>query len=176
LSTRFEASTIIGVQSFSGGKCNRFSKCSIGISEDIPINYYQEVSGIFSAKIKALTAGGSTPTSNALSFSFEKLKEAQEKFPEKKFKFILISDGQPAPSSQDPYKNDPNPVDQIKNLGIEIYTIAIYDSEQAKSQNSPLKRLMQKIASKPENFYEADTADQLKNLVDDIFRKACTQP
>jgi len=61
-------------------------------------------------------------------------------------------------------------------LGIEIYTIAIYDSEQAKSQNSPLKRLMQKIASKPENFYEADTADQLKNLVDDIFRKACTQP
>lgn len=174
LSSKLGPNTIIGVQSFNKRDCNVFEKCPYGIKEDIPISYYKDVSSIFSSKINGLVIGGSTPTNDGLVFSLGKLREAQTKFPDRKFKFILISDGQPVPSSQDPYVNNPNPVTEIKNLGIEIYTIAIYDSTQANTPNSPLKRLMQKIASSPGNFYEADTADQLKNLMDDIFKKTCT--
>ncbi|OGH21526.1 MAG: hypothetical protein A2958_02240 [Candidatus Levybacteria bacterium RIFCSPLOWO2_01_FULL_38_13] len=155
--------SVVGIQSFS----------SESITDDVPISYYKDVKGIISSKVNALNAGGQTPTHDALAFSLDRLKEAIPKFPGRQFNFILISDGQPVPPSQDPRLFNPNPADEIKNLRVNVYTLGIFTSGEASEPK--LAELLKSIASRPENYYEAQTGDQATKLLEAILTKICEQ-
>lgn len=161
LTNNLSDDSIIGIQSFS----------SISITEDVPISYYKDVSSILSSKVKSLSAGGQTPTHDALAFSYEKLETALPKFPDRKFNFIIISDGQPVPASQDPRLFNPNPADQIKALGVNVFALAVYDQKQA--GNPALSDLLKTIASSPENYLQAESADDISRLLTSITEKIC---
>ncbi len=161
LTSKLTDDSVVGIQSFS----------SLGITNDVPISYYKDVKNIIPNKVNELSANGSTPTHDALAFSYERLQEAIPQFKDRQFNFILISDGAPVPSTQDPRLFNPNPADQIKNLGVNIITLAVYDRSQAKDPK--LRDLLKSIASKPENYYEAENADELKRLLESISSKLC---
>ena len=183
ITSELNDNTVLGIQSFRGYSsfCKQGTPCGdLVFSETIPVSYYKDVKDTIEDKIKALNVRGNTPTYLALKFSFEKLLEALPNFPDRKFHFIFISDGQPVPShgssnSQDPRDHNPNPADQIKDMGIEVYTLAVYNSDQEKnSKNSPLTKLMISIASKPENFFQSGTADDLEETLRAIAEKVCS--
>jgi len=153
--------SVVGIQSFS----------SLSITPDVPISYYKDVKGIIPSKVNALNADGQTPTHDALTFSLDRLREAIPKFPGRQFNFILISDGHPVPDSQDPRLFSPNPADEIKNLGVNVYTLGIFTSGQA--SDPKLAELLKSIASRPENYYEAQTGDQTTKLLEAISSKIC---
>lgn len=170
LTNSLSDNSIIGIQSFN----------SDSITDDVPISFYKDVKTIVPGKINGLTEGGNTPTHDALAFSLNSLKQGIAKFPDRKFNFIFVSDGAPCPGvgcvgregqNQDPRLFSPNPADEIKNLGVNVYALAIYDSGQ--SSNPDLAALMQNIASKPENYYEAKTADDTTRLLTAITEKIC---
>lgn len=155
--------SIIGIQSFDSGS----------ILNDIPISYYKDVKADIPVKLKAMSPGGSTPTHDALDFSLNVLREAIPKFPkERKFNFILISDGAPVPATQDPRLFTPNPADEIKALGVEVYTLGIFSVNQT---DPALSDLLKSIASKPENYYAANTGDDVKELLKQISNRICSQ-
>lgn len=153
--------SIIGVQSFN----------SVSRTNNVPVSYYKDVKGILPGKIEDLDHDGETPTQKALAYSYEVLKEALPKFPDRKFNFVLISDGAPVPPTQDPRLFDPNPADQIKSLGVNVYTIGIFDPKQAKDEK--LANLLRSIASKPENYLEAKSGDETTALLTSITEKIC---
>lgn len=181
LTNKLSDNSIVGIQSFSGPYTT--TATDNHISDDVPISYYKDVKGIIKPKVNALLALGATPTHDALAFSYEKLKEALPKFPDRKFNFIFVTDGAPCPGAtggpncpagpdQDPRKYTPNPADEIKKLGINVYTLAIYTPQQTKDPK--LKELLLSIASKPENYYEASTGDEVGSLLKTIAEKICT--
>lgn len=158
---KFTDTSVIGIQSFN----------SHSIREEVPISYYKDVKDIIPGKINALDARGLTPTHNALAFAYERLRDGMPRFLDRKFNFVFISDGRPEPPSGDPRLFTPDPVTQIKALGVNVYALAVYDSKDA---NDPaLRGLMQYIASKPENYFEAETADETKRLLSSITEKIC---
>ena len=165
LTSRLSDDSIIGIQSFSAPQGQD------SIRADIPIGYYKDVGTQIPNAVSALQANGSTPTHNALAFSRDRLAEAIPNFPNRKFNFILISDGKPVPDEQDPRLFNPNPADQIKALGVTIYTLGIYDLNQL--DKPQLAELLKSIASKPENYFSAETADDTTKLLSAITDRIC---
>jgi len=161
LTNNLSDNSTIGIQSFS----------SVSITNDVPISYYRDVKALIPQKVNAYRANGNTPTHNALAFAYERLKEALPRFPGRTFNFILVSDGQPVPPSQDPRLFNPNPANEIKSLGINIYTLGIFSGSQA--SDPKLAELLKSVASKPENYYVANTADDTKALLKTISEKIC---
>ncbi len=171
LMSKAQDTSIVGFQSFD----------SFSITDDVPISYYRDVKGIIPGKIAALDDGGSTPTHDALAYSLEKLKEATAKFPDRNFNFIFISDGAPCPGidcpgqpggDQDPRLFTPNPADEIKKLGVNVYSLGIYEAGQA---NLPfLEELLKSVASSPDNYYAATSADDTKRLLSQISNRICS--
>lgn len=171
--------SIFGFQSFSG-EAGR----DISLTNDVPISYFKDVKKIIPQKLKDLTPDGATPTSDALKFSLPLLREAVVKYPDRKFNFIFVSDGNPQPSSQDPRlpQNAPNPADEIKKLGVSVYTVGVYgingdisspDYGKLESKNSTLTELLKSLASRPENYYEASTGDEITQILSQISNKIC---
>lgn len=158
--------SIIGIQAFNSMIINQPAQMDI-----IPISYYTSVEGLTPTKVNSLIAKGQTPTYKALVFSYNKLVEALPNFPGRQFNFILISDGKPVPASQDPRLFTPNPATQIKNLGINVYTLGVYTAGQAK--DPLLSDLLKSIASSPSNYYEAQSADQIQALLSAIKTDIC---
>lgn len=160
--------SVIGIQAFNSNIISQPAKMDI-----IPISHYGSVKGLIPSRVNALIAGGQTPTYYALVFSYNKLAGALPIFPGRKFNFILISDGEPVPLSQDPRKFTPNPANQIRSLvGIEnVYTVGVYDTAQA--GNPALSDLLKSIASSPSKYYEAESADQIQALLSAIKTDIC---
>ncbi len=162
LLTNAKDESIIGIQSFDSGS----------IRPDVPISYYKDVKAIALPRVQAMRPGGTTPTHDALVLSLQELRDAIPKFPaDRKFNFIFISDGQPVPSSQDPRLFTPNPVDEIKNLGVTVYSLGIFDGNQ--SQNPTLADLLKSIATSPDHYFAANTADDTKKLLTQISNRIC---
>jgi hypothetical protein len=152
--------SIIGIQAFSTGN----------IREEVPVSYFKDVKGMITGRINSLSPGSTTPTHDALAFSRDVLKTAIPKFPtDRKFNFIFVSDGQPVPDSQDPRLFTPNPADEIKALGVTVYTLGIFDSGQ--QSNPKLSDLMKSIATSPDNYYAASNADETKKLLAQISNR-----
>lgn len=147
--------SLIGIQSFD----------SSSITNDVPIGPYKDSKARIPGIIDAITPNGSTPTHNALAFSYSKLQEAKVKYPGKKISFIFITDGQPQPISQDPRLFNPNPATQIKALGYPIYTIGI--------GSRGFSDLLRDIASTPANYYDSPTGNDLTKLLSEIKEKIC---
>lgn len=170
LVSKLTDTSIIGIQSFSG------NDSPSDITNDVPISLYSDVKGQVPGAISNLRPSGNTPTHDALAFSYARLQEALPKFPGRKFNFIFVSDGQPVTGgghsgTQDPRDYTPNPAEQIKALGVNVYTVGIYDQGQA--DKTQISGLLKDIASKPENYYEATTADDTSKLLTAIAEKIC---
>ncbi len=151
--------SIIGIQSFNSMQPQNVV---------VPVSYYKDVKEKLTLKIFMLPAIGNTPTTTALRFSQEVLKDAQTKFPGKKFSFIFVSDGIPEPPSQDPRnpQNAPNPATEIKNMGVTIYTIAI-------GYGGDFTGLMKDIASSPDKAYVAPNPKELDSIYQQISQRLC---
>ncbi len=165
--------SIIGIQSFTTGS----------ITNDVPIAYYRDTKSTIMAKVDAIGGRSSTPTYEALTFSYNHLKESIPKFPaDRKFTFIFISDGGPCPgfacpgnvgADQDPRIYSPNPADQIKALGVDVFSLGIFSPDE-RQYVFQMETLLRSIASKPENYYAAESADDVKRLLSTITSRLCT--
>ncbi|MCL6096536.1 MAG: VWA domain-containing protein [Patescibacteria group bacterium] len=165
LTGKLDDNAVVGIQSFS----------SVKITNDVEVSYYKDVKTLIVNQVNSYSANGQTPTHDALVNSYNVLKNAITRFPSRKFNFILISDGQPVPDSQDPRLFNPNPADEIKALGVNIFTLGVYDGK-GQANDPKLAELLKSIASKPENYYEAQSADQIDNLLKSISTKLCDSP
>lgn len=185
LTNKMSDESIIGIQTFR----------SIGdsdpqpvLTEPVPISFYKDVKGVLPGAIAGMPADGGTPTYDALTYTYQKLQEALPKFPDRKFNLIMISDGAPCPGigcngpraiqgkDQDPRLYSPNPADQIKDLGVNVYTVGIYSGGvfgQQDPSEPKLRELLIDIASSPDNYYEAKTGDDVTSLLTQISNKIC---
>jgi uncharacterized protein YegL len=162
--SNMDDNSLIGIQAFNSGPTGTdLTKAKQII---VPLSLYKDVKANASQSVNSLQAGGGTPTNSAMQFSYGILQNAVKQYPDRHFVFILVSDGAPSPDNQDPFKNNPNPVTEIKNLGVTIYTIGIGS---AFSGNN----LMKKIASSPQTAFEAPNSTQLTEIYKQIGGQIC---
>lgn len=168
--------SIIGVQSFTTG----------AITNDVPVAYYKNNKSTFATTINSLRTLSATPTHDALAFSYTVLSDVLNGtwYPkDRKMNFIFISDGAPCPGvgcignnslgpDQDPRLFTPNPADQIKALGVTVYSLGIF-SQQDRAQAFELEDLLKNIATSPDNYYAATSGDDVKRLLQQISNKIC---
>lgn len=154
--------SIIGIQSFDSGS----------ITEDVKVKPYGEVKAQVAAAIAALTPRGQTPTRRALMVSRDILKQAVIDYPDKNFSYVFVSDGRPVdgsgkdPNSEYPDAVPPNPADEIKALGVTVYTIAI--------GADAFPDVMRMIASGPETMFSTPTGAELKDIYKKIATRQCS--
>lgn len=155
--------SVIGLQSFDSGS----------ITNDVPLSIYKDVKTLVDSKINTLSPGGSTPTTSALRFSYNILKDGIQKYPNRKIAFIFVSDGEPVPSSQDPRlpQNAPDPSSEIKKLGITVYSIGILDAGQIRS--GQMKSLLEHIATDRSKAFIAPDGTQLTEIYNQIRFQLC---
>jgi len=160
--SNFADDSVIGIQSFD----------SNDIREDVPISYYKDVKDLVVTKVNALTPGDKTPTYRALQFSRDILIPAIPKFSDRTFNFIFLSDGLPVPpQTEDPRGYSPNPADEIKALGVTVYTIGIFGPADTVAG----AELLKSIASSPDNYFATPTGDDLSSIYDAIGTKICNK-
>lgn len=162
--------SIVGIQSFD----------SNSITTDVPISFYRDVKPIIPGRIASWQPGGSTPTYEALKAALSELKTALPRFPDRKFNFIFVSDGAPCPgigcpgtpgANQDPRLYTPNPADEIKALGVTVWSLGIFSSADS---DPALAGLLKSIATSPTHYYAAATADDTSRLLSQISNKICS--
>lgn len=73
-------------------------------------------------------------------------------------------------TDQDPTIS-PNIAQQIKDMGVTIYSIAILDNQDSRF-NTQLTNLLRSVAS-PDSFYVAPTSDELSSIYDQIGFEMC---
>lgn len=153
--------SIIGIQDFSSPE----HPSGILVKVLVPFNYYKNVKNDLPSLVNGLRAGGNTNMKSALSFTKERIKEGQAKFPDRKFAFLFLSDGAPVPAdSQTP---DDNLINELKKLDIRIFTIAYGSSAEG------VRPLMKKIATSAEDAYYVPNEDQIEKILNEIAVKIC---
>lgn len=185
--TNLGGQSVIGMVSFSSEPREA--------TEDVPFSRYEDVKGQVASAIRSYNPpGGSTHTRAAFELMKEKIIEAQKKFPENDFAMILLSDGIPESSTeasscpsgrrfgnrcfaltQDPTQL-PSVAKEIRDAGINVYAIAIYDKNDA-SDNfflPDMRNMMTNIVSDPANFYETPDPTKLKQIYKEIAQKICS--
>lgn len=160
--SNFADESVIGIQSFN----------TADIREDVPVSYYKNVKDLIIQKVNALEPGSTTPTYGALQFSRDILTDAIPKFPGKSFNYIFLSDGLPVPpETQDPRDYTPNPADEIKAMGVTIFTIGIFGA----ADSGPGGELLKSIASDPSYYFSTPTGDDLSRIYEAIGTKICNK-
>jgi len=155
--------SIIGIHSFD----------TIARVEEVKVSRYGDVKAEVAAKISALTPRDATPTRDALFFSKTILEKAVTDYPDKQFSYIFVSDGRPVdgsgkdPNSQYPNITSPNPADEIKALGVTVYTIAI--------GADAFPDVMRTIATGPETMFSTPTGAELKDIYKKIATRQCNE-
>ncbi len=155
--------SIIGIHSFD----------TIARVEEVKVSRYGDVKAEVAAKISALTPRDATPTRDALFFSKTILEKAVTDYPDKQFSYIFVSDGRPVdgsnkdPNSQYPNAAVPNPADEIKALGVTVYTIAI--------GADAFPDVMRTIATGPETMFSTPTGAELKDIYKKIATRQCNE-
>lgn len=146
------------------------------IREEFPIQKYSDIKVNIQPIIKGLVPSGTTYTRDAMIKAKSALEVGIPKFPGRQFALILVSDGVPEipgqqfPPSQDP-RTSPNVADEIKNLGVKVYTIAITQG-MPQGVKQQMTTLMKDISS-PNAFFEAPDTSQLQNIYDQIGFQIC---
>lgn len=185
--------SVIGIQVFSSPN---------NVRELIPISYYKDVKQQVQNTISTLTADGATSTRDGLSLAQQKLAAAinQNKFPGYKYSLVFLTDGVPETTNlneqncvaeairddglrrcfaraQDP-RTPPNVGLQIKNLGVEVYSINITSQEKSDVEFGPhLEALLKDVASLPtsEHYYVSLNGSGLTGVLDKVFANICSQ-
>lgn len=180
----------IGIQTFA-----------TDVTDDVPIAKYGDVKTEVSTTIANMRASGATSTRDALILAENELSKAVPQYPDRKFVMILATDGIPesqtfinhcmadrsaadcqancqgngismrcfAPN-QDPTV-PPDISQQIKALGVQIYSIAILDAKDARF-NTQLMKLLKTVAS-PNSFYIAPSSSDLSTIYQQIGSQMC---
>lgn len=166
-SQNFTDDSVIGIQTFNSS-CTTYIP---DLKQPVPIQLFSGVSGSIESTIRGIQATGCTPTSSALSYSLEQLRPALNTYPDRNFSLIFVSDGEPVPDSQNPQDNSPDPSQEIKNLGVTIYSIGIMTPEQIR--DGSMKQLLEHIASTPDKAHIAPDGTQLTEIYNQIGTDLC---
>ena len=177
--------SVIGMSSFSS------NDGSIAVREDIPFSRYGDAKTQTGFAIRSLVANGATNTRTAFLFMRDKILAAKEAFPEQEFALIFLSDGIPEmnpadcssgrqysnrcfANSQDP-TIPPSVPQEIKDAGIRIFAIAIYDANKPDDNFflPDMRAMMQKIATDASSYYETPDTSKLKEIYKSIAQKIC---
>lgn len=159
--------SVIGIESFSS---------YIGTRTLVPVSFYKDVKDIIPPSINGIIPNGGTNTIEGLQRARDTLIQAKAVFPDRQFFLIFVSDGLPnIPGNidlgplADPRLQNPNPIDEIKNLGVTIYSIGIFGFGETRGLT-----LMRDIASSPDTFFNAPDGSQLENVYKSISQKICS--
>lgn len=173
---------------------------SAQVQDRVPLSYYKEIKGQVATTINGLKPDGNTVTRSALQRAKQILSEAitKNKFPGYKYSLILMTDGVPeilpprtcyvevpdpltAPLQrcfaveQDP-RVPTNLATDIKNLGVDIYTIGIYSDNSSDRTLKPyLEKLLKEIPSQPidTHYYSSPKAENLAKIFDNVVNNIC---
>lgn len=158
----------------------------------LPFSFYKDSKNQLASLIGSLTPNGATYTRDAFLMARDEIRKAQSAYPKYKFRLIFVSDGIPETMSPSPnatckvspvlnikrcldWAQDPNRspsvADDLKNMGVRIYTIAVLDHEDA-IFNPELESILKQAAS-PGSFYLAPTASDLKKIYSQIGSRLC---
>lgn len=180
--------SVVGMQAFSTQTRN--------IAD---INYYKNNKNTITSFISTLRAQGGTSTRDGFTLAQQKLSDAitQNKFPGYNYSLIFISDGFPTSqldrntsdclayksippnqylcfSKREDPRTSPDLSQQIKDLGVKIFSIEVYGKEDAWAKSYE-DQLFQDISSKPLDtyYYETLSANDLPKIFDTISNKVC---
>jgi hypothetical protein len=185
--------SVIGMQIFSDPNIVR---------EILPLSLYKDVKQQAQDAINSLTTYRATSTRDGFNLSKQKLTEAinQNAFPDYQYNLVFLSDGVPEvdmPESQKtpenclataPYRGqtrcfakaqDPrsptNIPNEIKLLGVDIYSIAITDSVDQPLKNE-LLQLLKDAASDPDStyFFESVDGNDLQTVLNNVLKSICS--
>lgn len=184
--------SVVGLYSFSSPDNPKGT-----VSEEVPFSRYGIVKVSFPPALSQIAANGNTYTRVAFTFVKDKIIQASKDFPDNKTALIFLSDGIPhtAPedcssgrSIQKPgykptcYANSQDPTlngdlsQEIKDAGIRIFAIAIYDALSSEDQYFlPDMRTMMKKVSSPDSYYETPNPTELQQIYSDIATKICNE-
>jgi len=133
------------------------------VREEYPIQPYNDIKSQLSSTIQSLSPNGATNTRGVLARAKTALEVGINKFPGRQFTLIFVTDGVPTIGNPLNPLAPPNVADEIKNLGVKIYSIGI---TQAVQDRPSMVALMTSISS-PGGFFEAPDTTTL----DEIFNK-----
>lgn len=195
---RMVDSSVVGIQTFSSGATDRVP---LSYYKDVRSQVSATINGL-TAGGATYTRDAFALTKQKLSSAI-----SQDKFPGYKYFLIFITDGVPeadppifddahceiiVPDStlpggkrcfakiQDPRgtpTDSTNIGTEIKNAGVETYSLAITSQTSSDQQLLPyLTALMQNVASTPltTHFYSSDNGSDLKTQLDSVFKDICT--
>lgn len=186
--------SVIGIDTFGGNPGD--------IETEIPLNYYEDVKTQVKNTINGLTPNGGTPTKDAMQLAYTQLQQSlnNDDYPGYKYNLILMTDGvpeqlpprtcEPGTSVYDPndhgircfaQEEDPtvpvNIPDEIRNLGVDIYTINVYSpSYPSDAYLFPyLQAFLEKVASSPTNthYYVSTNGSNLSDVLQSIDQSIC---
>ncbi len=143
---------------------------SDNIREDVAISPYKDVKARVQSTISGLRPSGRTSTYESLVRAKSALEGALPRFPNRQFALVFVSDGLPVPLTQDPRLYSPYVADEIKNMGVKIFTIGI--TQGLGFQSVQMRDLMTSIAS-PNSFFEAPNTNQLEEIYNQIGFELC---
>lgn len=162
----------------------------------LPFKPYRDAKTALSEDIASLTPTGATYMRDAFVNVKGVISDAQKAHPDYKFNLVFVSDGVPeidrcdpthGPCGSDPkgyydYTQDPtrtdapdgkgNIAEQIKGMGVQIYTIALYD-ENDLATNQQLIDLLNSIASSQDAANPTSNPLALKEIYSDIADSIC---
>lgn len=180
--------SVIGMSSFSSN-----DNGAIDVTEDVPFARYKLVKTNINVAIRNLRAVGATNTRTAFLSMRDSILAAKNdpQFADQQFALIFLSDGIPEvnpkdcasgrtyggrcfANSMDPTQN-PDISQEIKDAGIRIFTIAIYDANKPDDNFflPDMRAMMQKIATDQASYYETPDTGKLKEIYKSIAQKIC---
>ncbi len=167
---------------------------------NVPFDYFKNVGNLFIGSVNSLFPFGATHTKDAFVFAKSQLDGARSNFPGRNLTLVFISDGIPETGQanascpggkgedsryceENPrspgacrcfdVNQDPTPVaSEIKKSGVRIFTIGYIHDEDNKFK-ADLTDLMKRVASSPDDFYQAPISNQLTDILQSISTKIC---
>ncbi len=144
------------------------------VKEEFEIQQYSIIKPRVNGIVQSLRADGFTHTRDAMIRAKSALEVGLPKFPDRQFSLILVTDGVPNLGgtefhpNQDP-RTAPNVADEIKNMGVNIYSIGI---TQGVARRQEMLSMLQNISS-ANGVFEAPTTAELENIYNQIGFEMC---
>lgn len=178
--------SIFGLQTYSQ-EGTRKGEWTNDINPDLFGNVKSKITNV----VCSINAEGATYTKNAFEKTKAVLVDAQKKHPDRKFALIFVSDGVPETVESDracipgncransctcfaPEQDPTQIANEIKAMGIKIYTVAYVDKQDA-NLNSKLQALMKRVASSEKDYFMAPGETDVIEILNKISNQICTE-
>ncbi|OGH04576.1 MAG: hypothetical protein A2W22_04910 [Candidatus Levybacteria bacterium RBG_16_35_11] len=161
---------------------------------DINPDLFSNVKSNITNVVCSLQANGATHTKDAFEQTKAVLADTQKRFSERQLAFIFVSDGIPETGTRnnlcrlqgktelcnsscrcfDPAQDPTQIAEQIKAMGIKIYSIGYVDKNDDFATNQ-LKGLMERVASSPDKAHMAPNEAEVIKILNDIGYEICSK-